>query len=369
MTVNPTNHSGIFYDEHDATALSGLGRDSVTYADPEGRVDCGVIIVTYNSARDIAGLLESLPAAAPGLSVRVVVVDNGSADNTVEIVRAHGHVACIETGANIGYAAGVNLGRQHAGDCAAMAVLNPDLVLEADSLREMLEVLDDPAVGMTVPLMLGVEGSHFPSLRREPSLLRALGDALFGGHFSIRPGWLTEIVRDEREYNYQHSVEWATGAAMLISAKCESAVGPLDESYFLYSEEVDYAARIRAAGYRIDFVPTARVRHRGSGSGRSNHLRALMAVNRVRYIEKRGRRAGPYRAIVLFHALLRCASPGHRLALRAVARRSSWPDLLAALDAARLPESNGETSAGDLSAATPTTAGMGPSHSVIGRGL
>ena len=116
----------------------------MTYADPEVRADCGVVIVTYNSARDIAGLLESLPAAAPGLTVRVVVVDNGSADNTVEIVRAHGHVVCIETGANIGYAAGVNLGRQHTGDCAAMAVLNPDLVLEAGSFARCLTCLTIP---------------------------------------------------------------------------------------------------------------------------------------------------------------------------------------------------------------------------------
>jgi GT2 family glycosyltransferase len=368
MTVNPTNQSSVFYDEHDATALSGLGRDSVTYAGPGGQADCGVVIVTYNSARDIAGLLESLPAAAPGLTVRVVVVDNGSADNTVEIARAHDHVVCIETGANIGYAAGVNLGRQHAGDCAAIAVLNPDLVLEPGALREMLDVLDDPAVGMTVPLMLDFEGSYSPSLRRDPSLLRALGDALFGGHFRTRPGWLAEIVRDECEYGYQHSVEWATGAAMLISAKCESAVGPWDESYFLYSEEVDYAGRIRAAGYRIDFVPTARVRHRGSGSGRSNYLSALMAVNRVRYIEKHGKHAGLYRAIVLFHELLRCASPGHRLALRVVALRSSWPGLLAALGAARLPGSNEGASEVDPLAAPPSAAGMKQAHSLIGRG-
>lgn len=305
----------------------------MTEVHQRGDVDCAVIIVTYNSARDIASLLDSLPAAAAGLTLRIIVVDNASADGTVELVRTRPDVLCVETGANLGFAGGINVGREHAGPCAALAVLNPDLVLKAGALRVMFAALDDPAVGVVVPMLLNSDGSLYPSLRREPTLARAIGDGLFGEFFPRRPGWLSEIVRDPGEYRYQHVADWAGGAAMLISAPCDRAVGPWDEQFFLYSEEVDYAARVRAAGFRVEYVPGARARHRGSGSGQSPLLAALMAVNRVRYIEKHGRHARAYRAAVIMHELLRSADPSHRAALRAASRRSAWSPLVSRLQA------------------------------------
>jgi GT2 family glycosyltransferase len=291
-------------------------------------VDCAVVVVTYNSARDIVGLIESLPAAAAGLTLRTVVVDNGSTDATIQLVRGYPDVVCVETGANIGYAAGINVGREHAGEYSALVVLNPDLVLEAGALREMFAVLDEPAMGIVVPMLIDANGQRYPSLRREPTLARAIGEGLLGDHIGGRPGWLSEIVRGEEDYGYRHPVDWATGAAMLISAVCDRTVGRWDERFFLYSEEVDYAARARAAGFRVEYLPAARAQHRGGGSGQSDVLVALMAVNRIRYIEKHARRPGPYRAVVILHELLRSSDPGHRFALRAVLRRSRWPELL-----------------------------------------
>jgi GT2 family glycosyltransferase len=292
------------------------------------RVDCAVIVVTYNSARDIVGLLESLPAAAAGLTVRTVVVDNGSADATVALVRGHADVVCVEAGANLGYAGGINLGREHAGDYSALLVLNPDLRLEAGAVREMFAALDDADVGIVVPMLLRADGGRHPSLRREPTLARALGEGLLGDHLGWRPGWLSEIVRSEADYRYRHPVDWATGAAMLVSVACDRVVGRWDERFFLYSEEVDYCVRARAGGFRVDYLPSARARHQGGGSGGSSALVALMAVNRIRYMDKHSRRPGLYRAVVVLHELLRARDPAHRAALRAVLHRSSWPALL-----------------------------------------
>jgi GT2 family glycosyltransferase len=181
---------------------------------------------------------------------------------------------------------------------------------------------------MAVPTLLDFEGHLYPSLRREPSLTTAVGDALFGRHFKRRPVILSEIMRDEREYVDRHPVDWAVGAALVVSAACDRAVGAWDERFFLYSEETDYAARARALGFRVEYVPRARARHRGAGSGQSDALMALNAVNRVRYWEKHKRTARAMRAAVLLHELLRAASPGHRLALVAVSRRSSWDPLI-----------------------------------------
>jgi GT2 family glycosyltransferase len=311
----------------------------VATAGQQASADCAVIVVTYNSERDIVGLLDSLPAAAGGLTLRVIVVDNDSADRTVELVRERPGVTCIQAGANLGFAGGINVGRQHVGQCAAVAVLNPDLVLEPGALRELFTALEDPAIGMVVPMMLEPEGSVYPSLRRAPSLTRALGDALLGARLGRRPGWLAETIRDPQEYGYRHVVDWATGAAQLISADCDRAVGPWDERFFLYSEEVDYATRVRAAGLRVEYVPAARARHRGSGSGQSPELRALASVSRVRYAEKYGKQPRAYRAAIILNTLLRSADRGQRLALWTVCHRDSWEPLVSGLKAPRAHDS------------------------------
>ena len=271
--------------------VSGLTSTTVGRSQPLGPdrarpVDCAVVVVTYNSARDVVGLLESLPEAAGGLKLRTVVVDNGSTDATVDLVRAFPGVRCVETGTNLGYAGGINVGREHAGDYTALLVLNPDVVLEPGALREMADALDDPRVGIVAPMLLDSSGRRYPSLRRDPTLRRAIGDGLLGGRIGRRPGWLSEMVRDEAPYRRRHAVDWAVGAALLISAACDRAVGKWDERFFLYSEETDYGARARA-----------------------------------------------YRAAVILHELLRSADSGHRTALRFVLRRASWPGLLADLQA------------------------------------
>jgi GT2 family glycosyltransferase len=199
--------------------------------------------------------------------------------------------------------------------------------LEPGAIAELAATLRDPAVGVAVPMILDWAGKLVPTLRREPSLSRAIGDAVLGHHLPGRPGWLSEMVRDERAYRYRHSVDWAGGAAAIISSACDAAVGPWDERFFLYSEEVDHAARVRAAGFRVEYVPTARVRHRAGGSGSSAALTALLAVNRIRYVSKRGQGGGMFRAAVVLHELLRASDPAHRFALRTVLRRSSWSAL------------------------------------------
>lgn len=294
-------------------------------------VDCAVVIVTYNSAGYIGGLLRSLPLAAPGLTLQIIVVDNGSADATVNVARQFQDVTCIPVGKNLGYAGGINLGRGYVSSDAALLVLNPDVRFEPGALGEMYSALERPDVGIVVPMLLDPMGCRYPSLRREPSLTRALGDALFGRKFACRPGWLSQMIWNEAPYHVRHAVDWATGAVVLISAACDAAVGPWDERFFLYSEETDYAARARSAGFRVEYVPTAQVRHRGGGSGGSQALVALMAVSRIRYMEKRGHWPRTFRGVVALHELLRSSGAAHRSALRTVLKRSSWPDLIASL--------------------------------------
>lgn len=295
------------------------------------RVDCAVIMVTYNSAKHVEAALDSLKLAANGLTLRVIVVDNCSFDGTLELVRDYADIICVDAGRNAGYAGGINIGRGYAGAFDSLLMLNPDVRLAPGSLREMFNTLQDPYVGVVVPMLLGEDGECFPSLRRDPTLMRAAGDCLLGGHWKLRPAWLGEMVWPDSEYAYPHSVEWATGAAWLISRACDQAVGEWDERFFLYSEETDYANRTRECGFRLEYQPSAQVEHSGGGSGRSDALVALHAVNRIRYMEKYGRWSHCYRMIVIFHELLRSKNSAHRSALCAVLRRSRWASIVANL--------------------------------------
>lgn len=294
------------------------------------RVDCAIVVVTHNNVGDLPRLVTSLPSAVENLQVRIVVVDNSSSDGTPGVARSLPGVECFESGGNLGYAAAINIARIKARPFSSLLVANPDTWFEAGSIARLFQAVREPGVGIAVPTMVDDDGAIFRSLRREPTIGRALGEALIGSRFSRRPGWLAEVVYDTHEYRYQHSVDWATGAVLVISEACDAAVGCWDEArFFLYSEETDYCRRVRQAGYRINFIPTARAWHRGAGSGTSDALLALLAVNRIRYYEKwHGRPASSlFRAAVTLNELLRSASPPHRGALRYVARRSTWRHL------------------------------------------
>lgn len=274
----------------------------------------GVVVVTHDSERELPRLLESLPAAAGHLRVEVVVVDNASRDRSCEVAREAG-ATVVATGANLGFAAGINVAVQHlAGDPDAVAILNPDVVLRPGALVELAAALTDPAVGVAVPQVLDTDGTRFPSLRRDTTLPSAVGDALFGSRLRGRPSTLSDIEWDEAAYAVPHDVDWASGAAWLVAADCAALVGPWNEEYFLYSEEAEYARRVRRAGYRLRYVPTAVVTHVGGASGRSTELDLLRSVNRIRdYRSTHGALAGiAFRGVSVLHHALRSASPVDR---------------------------------------------------------
>lgn len=312
------------------TPSTVLTADASPAATHDQTVDCTVVVVTYNSADHVSALLDSLPDAAGDLQIRVVVVDNGSRDGTVELLRARRDATLIETGRNLGYAGGINVARAACGPCSSILILNPDLELEPGAIVHLYEALDSPGVGAAVPMLLNEDGSRFFTLRREPSPGRALGDALFGARFPGRAACLSETIYDAGAYHRSIDVAWAGGAALLISCDCDSTVGAWDsDRFFLYSEETDFFRRARLCGYKVRSVPTARARHVGGGSGGAPALAALLAVNRIRYYEKYHGRAisHVFRAAVVIHYLLRSRSPREREALKAVSRRSRWSRL------------------------------------------
>jgi len=283
-------------------------------------------VVTYNSARDIDGFLDSLDVLdADGQKdpLPVVVVDNASSDDTLERVRRHRRsVEVVETGGNRGYAAGINAGLAVVEDDRIVVVANPDVRLQPGFLAAVAGAIQQPGVGVVVPRLLEENGRIAWSLRRCPSVARALADALLGGRRAARWG-LGETVGAPEAYRRPGEVAWATGALLVILPACRARIGPWDPSFFLYSEETDYLLRVRDAGFSVRFEPEAVAVHRGGDLHRAPWLWELMTVNRVRLVAKRQgrRRARAFWFAVLLNEVLRAPrSSSHRRAARALLR-------------------------------------------------
>lgn len=248
-----------------------------------------MVIVTHNSADHIVGCLDSIAADSRSAArCSVYVVDNGSSDQTVALAGAHPIDPTIISQENLGYAAGVNAGIAAAGpEHGDVLVLNPDVRLIGNALERLCMALESPGAGIAVPRMVDGEGQLLFTLRREPTAMRAIGEALLGGRRAARFPRLSEVVTDPSSYEGPTVADWSTGAAMLISSSCVRAVGDWDERYFLYGEETDFALRARDLGFALRLVPDASVIHYGGESNVSPRLWSILTVNRVRLHRRR----------------------------------------------------------------------------------
>lgn len=279
------------------------------------------VAVTYNSAAVVGGLLSSLDGAFAGLPHDLVVVDNASTDDTLAVVARHAPGARVHRlDRNTGYAAGVNRAVAGVRPGGALLVLNADVQLSTGAARLLLDGLDEPGTGITVPLLSSESGAALPSLRREPSVLRALGEAVLGGHRAGRVEALGEVVVEPDAYRRPSTADWATGAVMMVSEECLSAVGPWDESFFLYSEETDFALRARDAGFATRLVPGATAVHVGGEGMTSPSLYALLTLNRRRLFRARhgAAESAAFTLALALNEVLRLRRPVHRAALRAL---------------------------------------------------
>jgi N-acetylglucosaminyl-diphospho-decaprenol L-rhamnosyltransferase len=243
-------------------------------------VDLAVVIVTYNSAHVVGELLDSVPAALDGLSADVVVVDNGSTDETPAVLDSRADCRVIRS-TNRGYAAGINRGVRAAEPAEAILILNPDVVLQPGCAGPLLAALQLPGVGIAAPRILMPDGTLHLSLRREPTLLRALGLT------RTRLAIFSEYVTSDQAYAVAHDADWALGAALIVSRACYEAVGGWDESFFLYGEETQFCLDARSRGFRLRFVPDSVAVHLFGQSGTSSATHSMMVINRVRMYRRR----------------------------------------------------------------------------------
>jgi GT2 family glycosyltransferase len=247
-----------------------------------------VVVITYNSEELLPDLLASLGPGLGDVPWHLTVADNASADGSVAALRRQApRATVVQMGRNAGYAAGINAAVAAAPPHTAVLVLNPDVRLGPGCVPTLLAALRRTGAGIAVPRLENGEGVLIPSMRREPTIRRTLGDALLGGERAGRIASLGEVVTDERRYVAEAVTDWAEGSTLLISGECWRRCAPWDESFFLYSEETDFALRAGDAGFATVFIPQARAVHLEGDSRRSPGLWALLTLNRVRLYRRR----------------------------------------------------------------------------------
>jgi GT2 family glycosyltransferase len=288
---------------------------------PAAEFGLSIVVVTYNSASVLPGLLDSLPAGLEGIKqFETIVVDNDSADNSADTALAHAiRPRVIRMGRNAGYAAAINAATATIHPEAHLLILNPDVRLLPGAARLLVDRLTDSSIGVAVPRILAEDGTTRWSLRREPSIITVWTETILGGTLAARSG-TGETIGDLALYDQGGLIDWATGAALAVSPRARCVVGDWNESFFLYSEEVDYQRRVRESGMFVAYVPRAQVVHIGRDYLGNPGLAALMTANRIRYYR---RHHGPLATavfrlgIIVGEAIRAVREPAHGATLRA----------------------------------------------------
>jgi N-acetylglucosaminyl-diphospho-decaprenol L-rhamnosyltransferase len=302
--------------------------------------DLSVVVVSHNG-RDVAlETLRSAHASSGPIDVEWFVVDSGSSDGTPDAIEAEFPDVTLLRHGNIGFAAGNNVALPRASGRYVL-LLNPDVSIQKGTFAGLVAALDaQPDVGAASVVQLHADGSLQRSIRRYPSARRALAEALFAHHTPLGRR-LGEVEERDSEYRRDRDADWLVGAFLIMRREAATAVGLLDERFFLYSEETDLCRRIRDLGWRLRHLTVMEVTHYGSGSYRPQ-LAAQLSHSKALYGEKHLGRAGSAAqrgALALGHAVrlvgararvrrrpeLRDRVDAERMALRVVLKQSPPP--------------------------------------------
>jgi GT2 family glycosyltransferase len=273
-----------------------------------GVTEAAVVIVNYRTPQLVERCLSVISASTGELMLDTVVVDNGSNDETPDVVRAaHSHARVVPLPENRGFAAGVNAGFA-ATEAPFVIVLNPDTEPLPGSLELLVAHLRaHPSTAVVAPLLVHEDGSFQRNAhRRFPNLLTLFVDfcAPVGYALAHFPTFHPHELAEEQTMRGGR-VSHVTGAAMAVRREAYDVLGPLDEGFFLYLEETEWQLRAARAGWSIEVLPDARVMHRLRGGDDPVTLPYDHYLPSVyRYMELNGRTAAAVDATLLGASLL-----------------------------------------------------------------
>ena len=223
-------------------------------------MDISIIIVSFNARADLEECLAALHAAPPAAASEIVVVDNASTDGSADAARQWPTVRVMEERANRGFAAATNVGiRASSGE--VLLLLNSDTVVPPGAVDRLLDDLRrHPQAAVLGPRLVDARGRPELSFGRMMSPLNEFRQKrLMEGLRRNDPNTLRRVDQLTRRQQWP---DWVSGACLVVRRPDAESVGLLDERFFIYTEDIDFCAAIRARGRRVLFTPTVEVVHK-----------------------------------------------------------------------------------------------------------
>lgn len=241
-----------------------------------------VVIIEYFSGEHIFKCIETLVKQTWPPS-KIVVVNNGTHDESLAKLQKMENVHVINPSANLGYSKAANLGIVNT-DTEIVATLNPDIELETDCAEILVTYLNEnqntAAVG---PLIYELDGSIYPSARKDPSMKAAIGHAIFS-LFKSDNKYSREYKNTDIDREKPSKVDWLSGAAIFLSRKALDNAGMWDERFFMYCEDIDLCNTFRKNAYDCVYEPAAKIVHEGGASTKQTPIKYLYLHHKSLYL-------------------------------------------------------------------------------------
>ena len=249
-------------------------------------MDLSIIIVSWNVRDLLAACLSSVYASLEGSSIEyeLFVVDNASSDSSPDMVRQRfPRVHLVANAENRGFAVASNQALSMMRGRYAL-LLNPDTELRSDALGILLRFMDDtPSAGMAGPRLLYADGGFQHSAFHFPSLFQVFFDFFPLHHRLLNSRLNGRYPRSLYASGQPFVIDHPLGACMMVRRQVIEQVGLLDEQFFMYCEEIDWAIRIKRAGWGIYCVPAAEVVHYAGQSTRQFRHKMFVALWHSRF--------------------------------------------------------------------------------------
>lgn len=230
-------------------------------------VDLSICIVNWNTETVLRGCLQSVYQRTQGISYEIFVVDNGSVDGSVEMVKNFFPDVCIISNQqNKGFAAANNQAIRLAKG-RYILFLNPDTLIHDGAVKTMVQFMEKrPKTGAIGCKLLNPDGSIQHSIRQFPNFSVALWGSTILERLPFFRGKMKDFKMKGFTFDRMEEVDAVCGAALMVRKDLLDEVGEMDETYFMFIEELDLCRRIKAKGYTIYFLPDAVITHLGGES-------------------------------------------------------------------------------------------------------
>lgn len=236
-----------------------------------------MVILNFKLKNEVLGCLESVRKSTYN-KIKIIVVDNNSGDGLEDVLKGQNDIVFIQSGDNLGYTGGNNLGIKRAIEMGVglVFVLNPDTEIEEKAIENLVIGINENNAGVVGPKIYFSGGKTIWYAGGKLDLANVIG-----GHRGVDE-------EDSGKYEKVEETDFVTGAAMMVRSEVFQKIGNFDERYFLYYEDADFSYRARKAGFKVMYIPSALVYHAnakatGLGSARQDYY---MTRNRLLFASK-----------------------------------------------------------------------------------